>query len=183
MKTVSPDLSRLSYCSFKFNLLALELFSSCLILTVFEGCVLVISFISLLNHAKYFWPHFFFFSFFFPRDNTHLIQVFPVISSRNLFIADTKAGNAAHHLAWWMIFLSSAANQWGVSQTGGRKVSILVQFSGEVPNKYNWKIPVTCIAAPAEQWSCWPEKGCYPDEDHSHCHTAVADTVSCNEMV
>lgn len=117
------------------------------------------------------------------RDNTHLIQVFPVISSRNLFIADTKAGNAAHHLAWWMIFLSSAANQWGVSQTGGRKVSILVQFSGEVPNKYNWKIPVTCIAAPAEQWSCWPEKGCYPDEDHSHCHTAVADTVSCNEMV
>lgn len=31
-----------------------------------------------------------------------------------------------------------------------RKVNIFVDLSEEVPIKYNWKIPVTCITAPAK---------------------------------
>lgn len=96
---VLPDLSGSSYYSFKFNLLELVFFSSFPNLTVFERCLLIVFFISLLNHAKYFWP------LFFHRQYALGPSLSCDILKKNLFIADTKAGKTVRlRHARWMIF-------------------------------------------------------------------------------
>lgn len=120
----------------------------------------------------------------FSINNMHLVEVFPVISSKkNFFIADTKAGNALRLChAQWMISSVPLIVGLVYHKQQERKVSLSL-LSGEVPDKHNWEIPVTCITAPAKQWSCRPEESGHPNENQSHRHAAVADAVTCNGIL